>query len=184
MDFAYDHPWFSVEEYFEIEESSNIRHEYFRGNIYAMVGASFNHNRITRNFSIVFQRFLKCETFTSDLKVEAADDTYFYPDVVMVCGKIIEGSKPNTLKNPSCIIEVLSPSTALYDKNKKAKAYKNISTLEYYLLANQDKVEIEQHIRKDVGWLVKTYTNINSFITIYNKKFKLSSIYKNAALQA
>ena len=50
MDFAYDHPWFSVEEYFGIEESSNIRHEYFRGNIYAMVGASFNHNRITRNF--------------------------------------------------------------------------------------------------------------------------------------
>ncbi|MBF0414134.1 MAG: Uma2 family endonuclease, partial [Desulfamplus sp.] len=107
----------TTEEYLELERVSDIKHEYFDGEIFAMVGASLNHNQISGNIFGELRNQLKqspCRPFVNDLRVKIQEiDKYTYPDIVVVCGDI-ELEKENgmeTLLNPVVIIEVLSDST-------------------------------------------------------------------------
>jgi Uma2 family endonuclease len=148
----YKTDYISEQEYLEDEELSEIKHEYFDGEIFAMSGAKANHQRITINVSSEFHNHLKdtsCEAFSSDMKVRVdKGNKYFYPDVVVSCNQ--DGDSDFT-ESPRIIVEVLSNSTRKYDRTLKRACYQNIPSLEEYVLIEQDRVEIEV-CRKSEGW--------------------------------
>ncbi|WP_287126868.1 Uma2 family endonuclease, partial [Desulfobacter sp.] len=117
--------WLSSEEYLAFEKNSEIKHEFFDGQMFAMTGASLNHNRISRNIERELGVLLKgssCENLSSDMRVKIqAKEQYTYPDIVIVCDDILleEINGVETLLNPVVIIEILSDSTEAYDRGKK-----------------------------------------------------------------
>jgi Uma2 family endonuclease len=145
---------YTVDEYFELERTSDVRHEYYNGEIFAMAGASLDHIRISKTISRLVddQGFEQnCESFLSDARVRVDDLHYVYPDVVVVCGEPDIGYE-ETVLNPSVIFEVLSESTKGYDYNLKFQRYQRIKTLTDYLLVAQDRVLVIHHKRDGKTW--------------------------------
>src|SRR5215216_7594453 len=133
----------SPEEYLAIERKSEIKHEFFAGEMFAMVGASKRHNLITANLiRILGNQLLErpCNVYPSDMRVKvSATGKYTYPDVVIACEEEkFDDAENDTLLNPVIIIEVLSESTEAYDRGKKFEQYQNIESLTEYLLIGQD----------------------------------------------
>lgn len=157
--------YISEAEYLADEERSDIKHEYFDGEIFAMSGGSVNHQRLTINISSEFHTHLKgtlCEAFSSDMKVRAdKGKKYFYPDVLVSCNN--DDGKTHFSESPRLIVEVLSDSTRKFDKNLKRQIYQSIASLEEYILIEQDRVEIEV-CRKSQNWQ-PTYYFIGDDIT-------------------
>lgn len=143
-------------EYLAGEKVSDVKHEYIEGELYAMAGASRNHERISGN---IFARFLQhldntpCEPFTSDLKVKA-NGNFYYPDVLVTCDD--ENGDDYYTDSPILIVEVLSKSTRRRDKLTKMNAYRTIPKLEEYVLIEQDFVDIEVCRRKN-NWVSEHY---------------------------
>jgi Uma2 family endonuclease len=142
----------TVEEYFSVEESSTVKHEYYQGQILAMAGASLRHNRLVGNVFSALRVVLAgsaCEVFASDLRVLTPGGLYTYPDVMVVCGGVAlsPGDRLDTVTNPSAIVEVLSRSTAAYDRGEKYRLYQAVPTLREYLLVDQDTRLVSLHTR-------------------------------------
>ncbi len=138
---------YTVEEYFALEERSDIRHEFYQGGLSAMAGATVNHNRLTRRVANLLdsQPALKnCGVFTENLKVEVIRDGYYcYPDVVVACHPFdLRGTNP-IIKQPRLIIEVLSKSTAQADRGLKWLRYRKLPSLWYYILIDQYTTTVE-----------------------------------------
>ncbi len=160
------------EEYLTIERAAETKSEYFDGemfplrvegkarDLFAMVGASRRHNLIAGNVFGELRQQLKnssCEAYTNDMRVKvAAAGLYTYPDVVVTCGEpSFEDEYFDTLLNPVLIVEVLSPSTAAYDRVKKFGYYRTIESLSEYLLIAQEEYRVEQYVRQSDGrWLL------------------------------
>lgn len=146
-------------EYLAFERAAVEKHEYHRGEIVAMVGASMNHSAITANLTIALGTRLRgshCRVFGNDLRVRAATGPdYVYPDVTVVCGEPrLADSHHDILLNPTLVIEVLSPSTESYDRAGKWEIYRTVDTLQVYLLVAQARPRIEQFRRQEGGlWL-------------------------------
>ncbi len=155
---SYKIAYISEAEYLADEEISDIKHEYFDGEIFAMSGGSVNHQRLTINISSAFHNHLKgkpCEAFSSDMKVRAdKGKKYFYPDVLVSCNN--DDGKTHFSESPRIIVEVLSDSTRKFDKNLKRQIYQAIPSLEEYVLIEQDRVEIEV-CRKSQHWQPTSY---------------------------
>jgi Uma2 family endonuclease len=146
---------YSLEEYFSIEETSPLRHEYYRGEIFAMAGASRNHNRIARNLLAALTR-----PFGSDLRLRTPAGLHTYPDVLVICGTIeVTGDRLETVTNPTLIVEVLSSSTAEYDRGEKFLHYIAIPSLREYILIDQYAVFIEQFLPSSQGLWESTTTD-------------------------
>jgi len=153
--------YISEEEYLQGELISDIKHEYINGYVYAMVGASIKHNRISRNVLYGLENSLRqkkssCETFSSDMKVKISveSSSFFYPDVMVVCDT---NHDDNYFQNsPVIIVEVLSKSTRKNDKTLKKQAYFKIPSLEEYVIIDQDYCEIEV-FRKTNDWKSSLY---------------------------
>ena len=147
------------EEYIAFErkalpDAEIIRHEYINGELIAMSGASRAHNLITGNISGELRTLLKgseCETYANEMRVSAPTTTsYFYPDVVVVCEEPrFEDDVFDTLLNPIILVEVLSPSTEVYDRREKFAHYRQLPSLQEYLLVSQDKVLVEHYRRQE-----------------------------------
>jgi Uma2 family endonuclease len=174
------------DEYLEFERNSEIRHEYFEGEIFAMTGGSLNHNQISANIVRELGNQLKnspCRAFASDMRVKVNEiEKYIYPDIVVVCGDIelekIMGVE--TLLNPVVIMEILSTSTEAYDRGKKFTHYRLIPTLQEYFLVSQDYCQVEKYIRSDDGgWKYFSYEDMEQFFKIESIEFELplSEIY-------
>ena len=150
----------SVEDYLEGERVSPIRYEYFCGEVYAMAGASANHNRITRNLVALLTNHLRdspCEPFFNDIKVQAASDVYYYPDVLVSCEETSENSYfRNT---PVLIIEVTSPSTEKIDRREKLALYLRMPSVQEYVIVDQHKMNVEIHRRQPDGQWITYYFN-------------------------
>ena len=141
----------SAEEYLRWELSTDIKHQFIDGEIYAMGGASENHNLLAGNIFNEFKIRLKgrpCRTFMADMKLRVAED-FFYPDVMVICREDNENAYYKT--SPTIIVEVLSKTTRKFDQSQKRLRCQSLSTLEEYLLVEQDKGEIQVFSRKD-GW--------------------------------
>ncbi len=133
----------SEQEYLEGELVSEIKHEYVDGCVYAMAGASMNHERICANVIRHFGNHLAeqpCDVFGSDIKVRTPAASYRYPDVMVVCDNA--ENNDHFTQSPTILVEVISRSTRKNDEEIKRLEYMNISTLQEYVLIEQDFVDI------------------------------------------
>lgn len=141
----------SEQQYLAGEPDSPIKHEYIDGGVYAMAGASANHNLITGNIFGELRNHLKgqpCRPFTSDMKVKIGS-RYFYPDVLVDCADY--AGDDQFTETPTLIVEVLSKSTRRMDETTKRSSYSQIDSLQEYLLIEQDIVDVEL-VRRRNGW--------------------------------
>lgn len=136
------------EQYLYRERKAEFRSEYFRGEMFAMAGASANHNLIVGNCVQNIGQQLKkkpCRVYPSDLKLRIqATGLYTYPDLSVVCGEPqLESDHGDVLLNPVVLIQVLSDSTEAYDRGKKFEHYRTIPSLKHYVLIAQDRHSID-----------------------------------------
>jgi Uma2 family endonuclease len=146
----------SVEDYLEGEKVSPVRHEYFHGDVFAMAGASDNHNRIARNFVNILSNHLRdspCEPFFNDIKVRVMPNVYYYPDILVTCEESPES--PYFRNNPILIIEIVSKSTERIDRREKVFLYQQIESLQEYVVVDQYRKKVQVHRRQpNGGWIM------------------------------
>jgi Uma2 family endonuclease len=165
-------PALTPAEYLEIERRAEIRSEYLDGEMFAMAGASIEHNAIVANLIGELRQELKrrpCQVFPSDLRIHIpATGLYTYSDVVVVCGEpLLEDEHLDTLLNPTLIIEVLSPTSEAYDRGKKFEHYRSVESLAEYVLVAQDASRIEQYLRQPDGrWLFTSVAGLEATISL------------------
>ena len=148
-------PSMTEEMYLEQERHSTTKHEYYAGAVYAMAGASEQHNLIALNIAATLHAQLRgraCRAYPSDMRVKVMQTgLHTYPDFTIVCGQsqFTNPVKRDTIINPTVIIEILSPSTERYDRGMKFQHYRTMPSLQAYLLVAQDNYHIECFIRHE-----------------------------------
>ena len=173
---------FTPEEYLARERKALTKSEYRDGRIYAMPGASRKHNLITAHIVGEFYIQLRdrsCEVYPSDMRVKvSAAGLYTYPDVIVVCDEPrFDDTHFDTLLNPTVLIEVLSPSTAAYDRAEKFASYQKLDSLREYVLIAQDNVCVEHYLRQEQDWDLTEFRSLDDV-------FQLPSIQCELSLQA
>ncbi|MEM7698215.1 MAG: Uma2 family endonuclease [Verrucomicrobiota bacterium] len=170
MGAAERYEFFSEQNYLRLEESSDVKHEYREGVIYAMAGAKNSHNRIAGNGFASLHSKLKgksCQPFTSDTKVRItriSGVTHYYPDFLVVC----EENPPDDTfqEKPVVIAEVVSSSTRRIDEGEKLDAYLTIPSLMVYLLVEQDEPAVVVHRRGERGFTRELHTGLVATIPL------------------
>ena len=155
--------YLTPEEYITLERKAipnveTVRSEYINGEIINMPGASFAHNLITNNISGELHTRLKgtgCAVFANDMRISIPTaKSYFYPDVGVVCeDPRFEDDVFDTLLNPIVIVEVLSPSTEASDRGEKFAHYRQLPSLQEYVLVAQDQIRVEHYRRQERQWI-------------------------------
>ena len=188
---AYHKKFFSIEEYLEMENEAVEKHEYYKGEIFAMSGAGNRHNIISINIIVSLGNSLKgksCQPYGSDMRIHIPENTLFtYPDISVICGDIVN-SKDDEIAatNPTVIFEVLSPSTRNYDRGVKFMLYRAIPTLKEYILIEAESIHVEHfEINKEGLWQLKEYSNVDEEITLesLDVKLLLKDIYERCNLK-
>lgn len=149
------------QEYLDIEQQSQIRHEYRLGLVYAMAGGTDNHDRITFNFLKLIDNHLgdpaDCRFYSGNVKVNYLDEFYYYPDAFVTCD-LRDRDDRYIKRHPKLIAEVLSPSTEEFDIGTKFDDYRQIKALEEYVLISQTKQQVECRRRTAPGvWKTVVY---------------------------
>ena len=152
---------YTEEDYLRMEEKASYKSEYFRGEIFMMAGGTPNHNRVKENLSVEIGITLKskrsCRSYSSDQRIHIPENSlYTYPDVVVVCGpNQYSAQNSNTITNPSVVIEVISQGSGSYDRGDKFRLYRDIESLQEYILVNSLNVGVEIYRRtEDNHWLL------------------------------
>lgn len=163
--------YMTVKQYLAFDRESDVKHEYADQKIYAMAGAKRRHNLVCTNIVRKYGNSLSnkgCEIYQSDMRVQVANaESYRYPDVVIVCGEAqFLDSELDTLVNPTVLIEVLSKSSSERDHITKAWEYRQIPSVQDYLIIAPDNAKIEwYHRQKDNTWLISSIVGLTE--TIY-----------------
>ncbi|MDQ3687946.1 MAG: Uma2 family endonuclease [Acidobacteriota bacterium] len=171
--------YLSPEEYLAIERQAEHKSEYVDGVIYAMAGGSGRHNLIAGNIITELNIQLRkapCRVYPSDLKVRVPESRkFFYPDVSVVCGETeFADDERDVILNPVLVVEVLSESTAAFDRGKKFQSYQQIESLQEYLLVAQDEYVVEHYLRQENGhWLYTKVTGLEEAILLPALKCQL-----------
>lgn len=195
---------FTIKEYLEMENASQEKHEYFQGEIFplyreksfgdvnSMSGAGFHHNLIFSNvFSFLGSKLSgsKCIPFGSDMRMNIPENTLFtYPDISIYCNEIkhLEEDE-NTALLPTVIIEILSPSTKIYDRGNKFKLYRDIPSLKEYILIDSESISVEAfYVNQNQNWELKESKEISDALTFVSLGFKiqLEDIYYRVKLES
>ena len=180
MNFAQRKPHLiSPEEYLAREAEASEKSEYVDGEVYAMTGTTFRHNKICLELAIAIRQHLRgapCETAMADIKVHAARANAFYaPDLVVRCQNTPRADDSRVITDPTLIVEVLSPSTEATDRREKLSAYRRIPSLQEYVLVAQDERSVEIYRRQgDIGWTYHAFTD--------NETVELASIGLNLSM--
>ncbi len=156
MSAVIENPLLTVEDYLKQELSSQVKHEFIDGQLYAMAGVSINHERLSLNVLRKFGNYLEnspCEPLGSDMKLRI-NSNFFYPDVMVDCK--FDNAEPYFTSTPVIIVEVLSKSTRKTDETLKMMSYINIPSLKEYVMIEQDIVDITV-LRRSENWLAKHY---------------------------
>lgn len=144
----------TVEEYLALEEQSEIRHEFFEGELFAMAGADVSHNLLASNFLVSFKQALRgrpCKVLMEGVQLAVEEGRHYtYPDVMITCDSLDLQAK-RIVKAPVLLVEVLSPSTAEYDRGRKFKQYQKLPSLKHYLLVSQTSWLVEWYRREENG---------------------------------
>lgn len=181
-------PKMTAEEYLIWEEQQEFRYEYIDGEIIAMAGSTLPHNDIAINLLIALRPHVQkrgCRVNMSDAKVQAkANSRYFYPDLVISCHpEDVQARK--WIQHPTVIIEVLSPSTSNYDRSQKLKYYRQIPSLQEYILVDTKQISAEMYQRQSGGmWGYSAHEEGETF-TIPSIEFEcaVADIYENVILE-
>lgn len=175
-------------EYLAWEAQQEDRHEYIDGKILAMTGGSIPHAKIYLNFYRSLYPHLRqrgCEAYVSDVKVQTHENRrYFYPDIVITCNSEDLKSR-QFVENPTVIIEVLSPSTASYDRSEKLKYYRQIASLQEYVLVDSESMSVEVYRRGEGRmWLYSAYGE-GEMIALDSLEFEcaIEVLYESVALE-
>ena len=151
----------SPEDYLEGEKISPIKHEYRQGEIYAMAGASDAHETICINLVNLLTTHVRgrgCRIYVGNMKarIEQAD-VFYYPDIMVTCDER-DRSLEYFKRHPRLIVEVLSPTTASFDRGNKFADYRTVETLQEYVVINQERISVECYRRNAEGrWELYPY---------------------------
>lgn len=151
----------SYDEYLALEEETGLRHEYLRGEVWAMAGGTPQHSAVTSNLHGELYVALKgkpCRVYNGDLKTRVdATDLSTYPDLAVVCGELQRSLRDrNAGTNPTVLFEVLSPSTEAWDRGGKFRHYRHLETLQHYVLVGVTTRVVEVFSRNAEGdWVLR-----------------------------
>lgn len=169
---VYNKRYLTVEEYLQFEKASPQKHEYFKGEVFAMAGAGRRHNKI---FSNVFGRIhvklsgKPCQPYGSDLRIHIPENTLFtYPDISIICGAIVPSDEDDdSALHPVVLIEILSEATKNYDRGGKFKLYRDIPTLKEFVLIDSESIAVEAfRINAGGHWELEEYKSIADTLTL------------------
>lgn len=193
---AQPQPYITPEEYLAAERAAHRdtsgKHEYFQGEVYAMSGASRQHNLLVSNLIRGLGNRLSdtCNVYPSDMRVHVASNgLYTYPDVVVACGdeEFLPDAYLDTLLNPVVLVEVSSRSTAQYDQEGKFLLYRNIPSLRHYLLVDSQRVRVLCITRLEADtWNFREYSQLTEQVELSALQLELpvSEIYRKVPLPA
>ncbi len=180
----------TAEQYLTRERREEFKSEYFRGETFAMAGASAKHNLIVANCVTSLNNQLKersCVVYPNDLKLEVrATGLITYPDLTVACGKPEFGyDRGDVLHNPIVIVDVLSESTESYDRGKKFEHYRSLPSLRHYILVSEDRVSVEVFMRqptpdsREDAWLLNASTKLDEALALsaIGCQLPLSEVY-------
>ena len=188
------HPktFLTPEQYLEIERKAEFKSEYYQGEMFAMAGAKEAHNLIIWNLARELGQQLRqrpCRAYLADMRVRvSATGLYTYPDVVAVCGEpqFLDDQR-DTLLNPNLIVEVLSPSTELYDRVRKFEHYRSLESVSEYLLVSSERVSAELYTRQPDGrWLLTTVSRMEDSLDLLSvgAHLALADLYEKVDFSA
>jgi Uma2 family endonuclease len=180
---------YTPEQYLAMERKADFKSEYDGGYIAAMAGASTRHNLIALNFASEIRFHLKgrpCTAFVSDMRLcVSRTGLYTYPDVMALCGeRQYLDSEVDTLLNPAMIVEVLSETTESYDRGKKFGHYRQLASLQEYVLVAQDEVKVERYTRQGDDWILSVFSKLDDTLrlTSIDCEIPLREIYDKVDL--
>lgn len=181
---AISKPYLSEQDYLIQERNATEKNEYYKGEVFAMSGATKEHNKIVAAIIGNLFGYLKnkpCSLMPSDMRVHNEINTlYTYPDVVITCGeeKYLD-NEFDTLLNPTIIIEVLSVSTKDYDRGTKFSLYRSIPSLKNYLTISSMEYAAELYTRDGEQWILTTATGLDKsiYLSAINYHLPLSEVY-------
>ena len=176
------------EEYLAWEATQELRYEYIDGEIIAMTGGTITHTRIYLNlYRALFGHLEKrrCEAFVADVKVQdQKNQRYFYPDLIVTCHP--DDRRNNQfIQHPTVIVEVLSPSTANYDQSRKLKLYRQIPSLQEYILIDSQQISIALYQRQSGRmWGYSDYGPDETFwLPSIEFECAVADLYENAIIE-
>ncbi len=180
----------SPEAYLAAERLATEKHEYFKGEVFAMSGAYWAHNVIVKNINTLVLPFLKgkpCDMFGSDLRLHIPENTlYTYPDFSIICGKLeTTDEEDDTVIKPSAIIEILSKSTKDYDRGTKFMLYRSIPSLQEYITIDSLSVNVEIYTRQEINsWRLTEFKQLSDSFTLSSINFtiQLNDVYEDVRI--
>jgi Uma2 family endonuclease len=187
---TYPKTFLTPEQYLEIDRKAEFKSEYYLGEMFAMGGARWTHNRLVANLIATLHQQLRsrpCQTLPSDMRVQVeAAGMYTYPDVLVVCGepKFLD-EKRDTLLNPTLIVEVLSPSSEVYDRGRKFEYYGSLESVSEYLLVSSERVRAELYTRQSDGrWLITAVSRLEDSLDLQSvgAHLALADLYERVDL--
>ena len=177
--------YLTPEEYIAAERKATLKSEYLSGEIVRRSQASNAHNLITVNTATQLYNQLAeggCRVFNSDMRVGiGAGISYFYPDVSVVCEEPrFEDDALDILTNPQVVIEVLSDSTAGYNRGEKFTRYRHLESLQEYILIAQDQIHVEHYLRQGKQWVLSEFSALENVLSLVSigAELSLNQIYR------
>jgi len=180
---------FSPSEYLAMEEVADYKSEYFNGEIFAMSGGTPDHSSVAVNVTIALGTRLTtkpCRVFNSDMRLHIESNSlYTYPDVMVICGKIeLVKRRNDTVTNPVLIVEVLSESTRDYDRGMKFNMYKQVPSLQEYVVVESENPRVECYRRgADDQWVVEMIDDTSATVRLASVacEISISEIYRKVS---
>lgn len=184
----------TIEEYLQLEEYSEVKHEYRGGSIVEMPGAKYGHQVIGSNTLALLSNALKhaqapCRVLMDGMKFFIPDHaSIVYPDISIICGDpVFYKKREDVLLNPKVIVEVLSDSTQHYDRGEKFEMYSSIESMEEYVLIEQDQLLVEVFFavnKAENTWKISRYRGLEDQVLLdsLNISLLLKDIYEHVKL--
>ena len=175
---------YSPADYLALERASEVKHEFFDGEMFLMAGGTMEHSQVAANVIGELREQLTdspCRVLTSDMKIKLPTGLYTYPDASVVCDQPqYEDDRKDVLLNPLLVVEVLSPSTEAYDRGQKFRHYQTCPSLREYVLIAQDRSAVDHYLRQPSGqWLLTTFESLDATMPLpsLGVGLRLSEIY-------
>ncbi|MEH2042955.1 Uma2 family endonuclease [Nostoc sp.] len=179
----------TVEEYLQIEEKSNIKHEYIDGNIYAMAGALDPHVTIAGNLFAFLRNYMRssgCCVYIADMKARIESlNRFYYSDVMVTCDRR-DQETPGYKRFPCLIVEVLSNSSEAFDRGDKFADYQTLESLQEYVLINTKRQRVECFRRNEQGlWVLQSYTSEHQSFRLNSVDFEetMTALYEDVVFE-